>query len=73
MTLFVVVQRNKRTGQEYLEMDAHPEGYLEYSTAKYEADQVQEDHDPAVWEVYVGRVVDVRTPVGEPRTLADLS
>jgi hypothetical protein len=71
MSLFVVVARNKRDGKEYL-LDKEPEGYTEYVDAKRHLDEEAGEAMDHI-ELYVGRVVDVQTPVGEPRTLADLS
>lgn len=72
MTLFVVVTRSKRDGKEYIEASREVEGYEEYADAKAHADWTRE-HVHEDFDVYVGRVVDVHAPVGEPRTLADLS
>lgn len=70
MSLFVVVMRSKRSGKEYL-LDMTPEGYEEYSDARRDMhDHRAEAGDD--FDLYVGRVVDVNTPVGEPNTLADL-
>lgn len=58
MSLFVVVLRNKRTGQEYL-YPKENEGYTEYSDAKRDRDLEQEAGDGAngFFDVYVGKVV----------------
>lgn len=58
MSLFVIVQRRKGNGQEYVVSESSHEGYIEYSSAKIDADAAQEDLG-IEWEVFVGRVVPV--------------
>lgn len=58
MTLFVVVERRKATGKEYIGSGTPADGYVEYSAALTDAGALQEDMGPD-WEIYVGRVVPV--------------
>lgn len=58
MTLFVVVQKSKRTGEEYLALDSDAEGFTEYSAAVDTAVAVELDAGDD-FDVYVGRVVPV--------------
>lgn len=56
MTLFVVVEKRKVTGEEYISDVGAADGYVEYADALTDAGKQQEDLGPG-WEVYVGRVV----------------
>lgn len=55
MTLFVVVQRNKRTGVEYLH-ESSIEGFTEYAQALQCAEN-ERLLEGDMFEMYVGRVV----------------
>lgn len=61
MTLFVVVQKRRNNGQEYIATESSAEGYVEFSAARTDADAIQEEHG-SDWEVYVGKVVPVEVP-----------